>query len=326
MSHIPIQIKGGVGEFWRDNGKIIFPFLFAIGICILGEILVPGFMKLGPMLLRIKVAAFLGIIALAQVTVIISGGGGIDLSIGNLATLGVVFSAVIMKGRNEYIIPAILCVAAFGLILGLINGYFVAYIRIHPLVVTMAMGLIAYGIVLIYGQGRKMVGNPAPIIDFLANGRILGFPVIILIWIFLILFADFILRRTRTGQKLFSVGTNDTAATLAGVNVKTFRLWVYAVSGIISTIFGVLLLGYVHQPYWDIGEDYVFPSVIASTIGGVAITGGSGSYLGSMGGALVFTFLQSLLVSLRMEEAFKQALFGLILIILLIAYSRESRR
>lgn len=321
-----IQVSGGFSEFWRENGKVVSSFLIAIGLCLVGAMLVPGFLEIGHLLLMIKAAAFLGIIALAQVTVILSGGGGIDISVGTIASIGVLFSAVIMKGRAEYILPAIAAVGALGLILGLVNGYLIAYLKIHPLIMTMAMTSVATGIIIIYSQGRKIVGSPAPMIEDLANGRVFGFPVVILLWIVLVIVADFILLRTRTGQKLLSVGTNDVAATLSGVNVDFFRLLVYGVSGLVSALFGLLLLGYVHQAFWDIGNSYMFPSVIVCTIGGVLITGGSGRYLGSMGGALVFTFLQSLLVSLRMEEAFKQALFGLILIILLIAYSRERRR
>jgi ribose transport system permease protein len=108
--------------------------------------------------------------------------------------------------------------------------------------------------------------------------------------------------------------------------VRFFRIRVYAVSGLISALFGVLLLGYVHNAFWNIANDYMFPSVIACTIGGIAMTGGGGRYLGSVAGALVFSFLQSLLVTLAMPEAYKQALFGIILIGLLIAYSREKKR
>ena len=326
MNDLAVQVRGSYSEFWRDNGKVISSFLIAIAVCIAGAILVPGFLEPGHVLLMMKAAAFLGIIALAQVTVIISGGGGIDISVGTIASVGVLFSAVIMKGRNEFIIPAVLAVGALGLILGLANGYMIAYLKIHPLIMTMAMSSVATGIIIIYGQGRKIVGSPAPIIEALANERIFGFPVVILIWFGLVAIADFVLLRTRTGQKLLSVGSNEVAATLSGVNVNLFRLGVYGVSGVISILFGVLLLGYVHQAFWDIGNNYMFPSVIVCTIGGIVITGGSGRYLGSVGGSLVFTFLQSLLVSLRMEEAFKQALFGLILIALLIAYSRESKR
>ena len=143
MGDTSIQVSGGFSEFWRGNGKVISSFLIAAGLCIVGGVLVPGFMEIGHLLLMMKAAAFLGIIALAQVTVIVSGGGGINISVGTIASIGVLFSAVIMKGRPEFIIPAFLAVGALGLILGLINGYLIAYLKIHPLIMTMAMTSVA---------------------------------------------------------------------------------------------------------------------------------------------------------------------------------------
>jgi ribose transport system permease protein len=322
----PLASKGSFSEFWSLNKPLISSFIIVIVLTILGEILVPGFAAPGHLLLMVKAAAFIGIICLAQATVIFSGGGGIDLSVGHIATLGVFFGAIFMNGKNEYIIPAVLAVGVIGLILGLVSGYFVAYIKIHPLIVTVAMGLIAYGIVIIYGQGRRIVGSPAPIVEFLANGRVFGFPVIIIVWGLFVVVADFILLRTRTGQALLSVGANDVAANLSGVKVNFFRLLVYGASGVISAVFGILLLGYIHQPFWDVGVTYIFPSVIAAVIGGVAITGGSGRYLGSVGGALVVTVLNSLLISVKMDASYRQAIFGLVLIGILLAYAREDRQ
>jgi ribose transport system permease protein len=107
--------------------------------------------------------------------------------------------------------------------------------------------------------------------------------------------------------------------------VPFFRLWVYGFSSMLSTAFGALLLGYVHTVFLDVGNQYMFPSVVACAIGGISLAGGSGSYVGTFGGALVYTFLLSFLVTVNMDESLRKALFGVILIVLLIVYARSTR-
>jgi ribose transport system permease protein len=115
---------------------------------------------------------------------------------------------------------------------------------------------VATGIIVAFAQGRKLLGTASPALEAIVNGKINGFHVIILLWIGLTIAAEFILRRTRTVQTLLSVGTNETAATLSGVRVKSFRLGVYGFSGMMSALFGGLRnrwdlpCGGAGQLYW----------------------------------------------------------------------------
>jgi ribose transport system permease protein len=320
-----LPYRKGFGEFWRDNGKTITPFIIAALILVTGSLINPGFATMNATLIRIKVASFFGIIAIAQTTVILSGGGGIDVSVGTIASMGTLFSASIMQGGQNSTLLGILAVAAMGLTLGLVNGYFIAYLKIHPLIMTLAMSFVATGIIVAFAQGRKLLGTASPALESVVNGKISGFHIIILLWIVLTLIAEFILLRTRTGQTLLSVGTNDKTAVLSGVKVKSFRLGVYGFSGMMSAIFGALLLGYVHTVFLDVGDSYLFPSVVVCAIGGISLAGGSGSYIGTFGGALVYTFLLSFLVTVNIDESLRKTLFGLILIALLIVYSRSNK-
>jgi ribose transport system permease protein len=320
-----LPFRTGFAEFWRDNGKNITPFVIAGLILIAGQIASSGFAEIGHLLLMIKVASFVGILAIAQTTVILSGGGGIDVSVGTMASMGALFSATIMHGGEGSTLLALIVVALMGLALGVVSGYMIAYLRIHPLIMTLAMSYVVVGIIIAFAQGRKLLGTASPALEVIVNGKIGGFHVIILIWLALTIIAELILRRTRTGQKLLGVGTNETAATLSGVNVPFFRFWVYGLSGAISSLFGALLLGYVHTVFLDVGNQYMFPSVVACAIGGISLAGGSGSYVGTFGGALVYTFLLSFLVTVNMDESLRKALFGAILIVLLVVYSRSTR-
>ena len=314
-----------VSEYWRDFGKIAMSFLMLIALLIAGSIVSRGYSEMVNLLLRMKVASFVGILGMVQATIIITGGGGIDVSVGTMASLGALFGASVMQGRNEMALPAMLLAAAMGLVLGLINGYMIAYMQIHPLIQTLAMSYVITGIIVAYSQGKMLLGKPAPMIESLANGKIGAWYVIILIWMVLVMLMELMLRHTKTGHKLLCVGANDKAALLSGVNVQAFRMKVYGFSGLVSAVFGVILLGYVHTVYLDVGNQYMFPSVVACAIGGISLAGGSGSYVGVFGGTLVYTFLQSFLVTINMNEAWRKAFFGIILVVVLVIYARSNK-
>jgi ribose transport system permease protein len=321
-----IPYRKTLGEYWRDFSKEVISLLLMVVLVVVGAIVNKGSADWTYLLVRIKVASFIGIIALIQATVILSGGGGIDVSVGTMASMGALFGASIMQGRNEMLVPALLVVGAAGLILGFVNGYMIARLRIHPLIQTLAMSFVITGIIVAYSQGRMLLGKPSPIVENLVNNRIGPIHIITVAWVVLAVGMELLLRRSRTGRKLTALGTNEKTALLSGMNVSSFKVGIYAFSGLCSSLFGVLVLGYVHTVYLDVGNQYLFPSVVACTIGGISLSGGAGSYIGALGGALVYIFLQSFLVTINMNEAWRKVIFGLILVIVLMVYSRNQRQ
>jgi ribose transport system permease protein len=312
-----------LAEYWRDFNKELISLLLTLLLILVGGLVSQGYSDIAHMILRAKVAAFVGIIGVIQATVILSGGGGIDVSLGTMASLGALFGASIMQGRNEMLVPALLVIAAAGLALGLVNGLMITRLRIHPLIQTLAMSYVITGIIIAYSQGRKLLGRPSPVLEDLVNNKVGPVYIIILVWLGVVILMEFLLRRSRVGRKLTAVGTSERTALLSGIDVSAMRTAVYAFSGMCSSLFGALALGNVHTVYLDVGNQYLFPSVVACTIGGVSLAGGSGSFVGVLGGALVYTFLQSFLVTLNIDEAWRKVLFGLILVAVLVAYSRN---
>jgi ribose transport system permease protein len=321
-----VPYRRNVGEYWRDFNKEIISLLITLLLVVVGGAISQGYSDINYMVLRIKVAAFVGIIGVIQAAVVMSGGGGIDVSVGTMASLGALFGASIMQGRNEMLVPALLFIAAAGFFLGLVNGYMITRLRIHPLIQTLAMSYVITGIIVAYSQGRMLLGKPSPILESLVNNKVGPFYMIILVWIGVVLLMEFLLRRSKIGRKVTAIGTNEKAALLSGINVSAVRIGVYAFSGLFSSLFGALALGNVHTVYLDVGNQYLFPSVVACTIGGISLAGGSGSFVGVLGGALVYTFLQSFLITLNIDEALRKVLFGLILVIVLVAYSRNQKQ
>ena len=150
-------------------------------------------------------------------------------------------------------------------------------------------------------------------------------PNVILLWIVVIVIATLFLFRKRWGAVLFGVGANSLTAELSGINVKRFRMFVYAICGAISAFAGFLILGYTGTPYLNLGAPYVMSSIAAVAVGGISLAGGSGSYLGTVIGCILLTTLSSILVALRTTEAVRQIVYGSLLFVIVVAYTRRKK-
>jgi ribose transport system permease protein len=125
---------------------------------------------------------------------------------------------------------------------------------------------------------------------------------------------------------LYGVGANDRAAELLGIRIRRVRLVAYGMSGMLSALSGILLLGYVQNPDIALSARYVLLCVIAVIIGGISFGGGGGSYLGAVAGAIFLQSLLSILVTLQIKDGLRQMITGLVLLALLFAYTRRTRR
>jgi ribose transport system permease protein len=313
------------------SNRIVFAYLLAVVLMILGGLLVPGFLAFKHIMTVIQASCFLGIITLGQCIVIISGKEGLDLSVGGIFVLGIVISAAIMNGVNANIPLAVVAVLAAGFLLGLVNGFGVSYLSISPLIMTLAWGTAVGGIALFTTQGVH-IGKAAPLLEtvglgaltFAVGGVKIIIPWLVIIWIVLIVVAQLVLTRTTAGKVLYGIGANNRAAALSGVRTKVFRMMVYGVSGALSSTAGMLMLGYVGQPNINLGSTYVLPSAVAAIIGGISLSGGGGSYLGAVAGAIFLTTLDSILATLQFGEGGRQVIIGIVLLLLLLSYTRKK--
>ncbi|MCL6444636.1 MAG: ABC transporter permease [Alicyclobacillus sp.] len=308
----------------RLSSRVTFAFLMAIALLLIGGITTPGFLQPSHVLTILSISAFLGIIALAQTIVIISGGEGIDLSIGSFVSLGAVMSSKIINGANEHLWQAILAVMVTGLVLGAVNGVGIAYFGIPPLVMTLAMSSVIQGLAIVYTNGQP-TGQAAPALAALGTGTTAGVPNILIAWILIGVVAVLAFTRTRWGSVMFGVGANPLVAQLAGARSNLNRASAYALGGMIAMLGGLCLLGYTGTSYLDLGSSYVMTSIMAVVIGGVSLAGGTGSYLGTMAGAVVLTTLSSILVTLQLGDGGKQVVYGAMLLGILAVYSLRNK-
>ncbi|QJD87350.1 ABC transporter permease [Cohnella herbarum] len=305
------------------NHKVLIAYLLALLIFVAGQIISPGFGEFSNIMNVLNISALLGFIALAQMLVVMSGGEGIDLSVGAMASLGAVMSSQIIGGLDGNLPLAVIVVLLIGFLIGCVSGLGISYFKVPPLVMTLAMASVIQGGALVYTNGQPK-GMASPLLKELGTGRTAGIPHLVLLWIVIAVIVAVFLLRTKWGKVLYGLGTNQLTTELSGVRTKVVRTVVYGASGAISAIGGMLLLSYTGTAFLDIGATYMLPTVIAVVIGGISLAGGLGSYNGTVAGAILLTSLSSILITMNITEGGRQIVYGVILLLLLIAYGRQK--
>jgi ribose transport system permease protein len=218
---------------------------------------------------------------------------------------------------------ALLTVLIVGAAIGFVNGLGVTFLRIAPLVMTLGMAGVVTGLIVLITQGN-VSGSIAPVMtQVIARPVFLGIPGAITIWAIFGLLMWLLLQRTAFGKYLFAIGTNRTTARLSGVNVTGMVLATYSLAGALSALGGFLVVGNTGVVHIRIGDPFLFPSIAAVAVGGTLLSGGKGSYWGTMAGALVLTLITSLLTTMQMPESVRRMVLGATLLIMISIYGRQ---
>jgi ribose transport system permease protein len=255
--------------------------------------------------------------------------GGIDLSVGALlAVAGVISASLAERGLFVALVAAVGCTT----LLGLVNGVVIAKARIQPFIVTLAMMIAARGLALAYtGEQSVRVGREALGFTELGRGKIdLGvfsvpYPVLILVFAFLLGWV--VLNYTRFGRHVFSIGDNEEAARLMGLNVGRVTLGVYALSGALAGLAGVILASRLGAGQPVAGVGWELDAIAAVVVGGTLLTGGQGG----VGSTLIGVLLLGVIFNIFNLEGdispwWQLVLRGLILLVVVIVQNRLSRR
>jgi ribose transport system permease protein len=318
---------GTPGEVARRaiRNPIVLSGLLAVLLFVVGEQISPGFAAYGQILSVLRIAAFLGIIAAGQTIVIISGGEGIDLSVGKVATFAAIVAARVIEGQDGMLVTGVVVAVGLSALIGMTNGLGIAFLRIPPLVMTLGMIGVVQGIILVYTGGQP-AGRAAPLLSTLVSGRtVFGIPGVLWVWLVVGALVILTLRRTPFGWRVYGMGANREAAYLSGINVRGTIVAVYTLSSALAAVGGIFLLGYTETVFLNLADPYMLPSIAAVVIGGTTLAGGVGGYAGTAVGAIVLTVLQSLLTTMRMDAPGRQIVNGLVLLLLLSVYGRQRR-
>ena len=259
-------------------------------------------------------ASFLIVVAFGQGLVILVG--GLDLSVASMITLGGVLSTTLVGNYDvgAWSLPAVI---AFCGVLGALNGIGVGYLRIPPFIMTMAMGVIVYSGSLGYTKGSPRGSSPELFV-YLMKAQWLGFPVVIVFVVLFALSGWFVQRQTAFGRRLYAVGSNQAAAFIAGVRVRRIVMSAYVVSAISAGFTGMMLAGYSNGATLRMGDSYLLPSIAAVVVGGSSILGGRGSFIGTVGGAILLTALSTIIQALGVPQGWRTVIEGMIILVALL--------
>lgn len=293
-----------------------------VALVIVLQIVQPGIVTAEWVGVIIRQAVPLAILAGCQTLAMLTG--GIDLSVGAVASMAAFVMATQVNGQGAVV--AILMALVVAALAGLITGIGVGVFKVHPLIMTLGMSLVVLGFVAVYQLATVLSGVVIPeVVLWLGAGTTLEFlPNSLFLFVPLAALILFGLRRTGYGRLLFAIGDNEIAARLAGVRVWQVHVALYTLSALLAAVAGFLVAGLNKTASPALVEQAVLPSVAAAVIGGTSILGGRGGYAGTIVGALILTLLTTLLTVLEMPEAMRQVLFGAIIVIVAAAYTRVT--
>jgi ribose transport system permease protein len=305
-----------------DNPLIplVLLLLLLVGVLV---ILNPGVLSLFWLGNTLKIAIPLAMLAACQTLTMLTG--GIDLSAGTVATITAFVAATLAPILG---VPTAIAIAlACAVLVGLVNGFGVAIARVHPLIMTLGTALIATGCLLVFQ--RFVIATGVLIPDFLiwlGTGRSLGLPNSLILFVPFAVLIIWAQRRTGFGRLLYAIGSNEAAARLSGVRVWQVQFSLYALSGVIAGLTGLLYLGQIKTASLSLALPLDLPSVAAAVIGGTSIFGGRGGYGGTIIGALILTVLTTMLTLMQIPEGGRRILFGLIILAVTALYIRLTDR
>lgn len=263
-----------------------------------------------------------GLIAFGMTGVILTG--SIDLSVGSVLGLSAMLCASMIRAG----VPAgfaLLIALALGLGMGAVSGLLVTKGRLQPFIATLVTMQIFRGLTLIYSGGKPIsnIGGSA-IIKGIRVGSFLKIPAPV--WILLIVFAIyfFVLNNTTFGRKVYAVGSNQDAAELTGVNSSKVKIIIYAVSGLLSALAGIILLSRLGSAQPTLGEGYEMDAIAATVLGGTSMNGGRGKLYGTLIGVLIIAVLSNGLNILGVSSYSQDVVKGVV-ILLAVWFERDSK-
>lgn len=266
----------------------------------------------------------LGITAIGQTFAILVA--SIDLSVANLISVSAVLASYIMAGETSMIMPAIAVVIPIGVLVGLINGLVITRLEVNPLIATLGMALILQGA--LSASFTNFAGSVPEAFQVFAYGQIAGMPIALIFLAALTLLAWWLLRFTRFGSNIYSVGGNAEAARLAGIKTNRVIIWAHVICSVCATIAGLYLASRLRSGAPWIGRDGVYDleSIAVVVIGGTLLAGGRGGVWGTIAGVMVFSLIDSIFNLVGVDAFAKQILRGMIIVAAVAAYAMRSRQ
>jgi ribose/xylose/arabinose/galactoside ABC-type transport system permease subunit len=308
--------KAMVGDFMVRYGI----YVALLALFIIASIASPAFLRPTNLLNLVRQASALGIMAIGQTFVVLTG--GIDLSVASLAATTNVVAATMMNGQDRMVLPAVLATSAIAMGVGLINGLLITKRKIPPFIMTLGMMILLQGARFVYSGGVPRGSIPAGL-RFIGIGNVGSIPVPVILLTLLAIAGALVLNRTTFGRKIYAVGGNKEAARLSGINVNAVIIAAYVLCSVLAMVSGLVLTGYIGLTDIWVARGYDLDSVAAVVVGGTLLEGGRGGIGGTIAGVMILAILFNLVNLLNLDVETQLVVKGVVIILAVALYSRR---
>lgn len=318
--------KRDVAGFLKRQLQQSLAFGTLVVLVIFFAIASPNFFTFSNIATVLLSTAVIGILALGTTFVIITG--GIDLSLGTGMALCAVMTGVFITNWGLPVWVGILGGIATGVLMGLVNGLNVTFLRLPPFIATLAMMMIAGGLALVIsGVAPIYFSSSAPDFKKIALGTIIpGIPNAVLITAVLAIIAAIVLSKTLLGRYTFAIGSNEEAARLSGVDTRRWTIFIYMFAGAFTGIAGIIIASRLDSAQPQIGTGYELQAIAAVIIGGTSLLGGRGSILGTVIGALIMSVLVNGLRIMSIQTEWQNVVVGIVVLLAVFLDSLRNRQ
>ncbi|MCO1657753.1 ABC transporter permease [Pseudonocardia humida] len=315
----------GAPRTLRDRLQQLLAFAGLIVIFAFFSILSPVFSSYGNVTNILFSTVVIGTLALGTTFVIITG--GIDLSIGTGMALCAVMSGVLIVNSGLPVPVGVLLTILFGGLIGLVNGFNVAVLGLPPFIATLAMMLVAQGLALVVSNSAPIYFTDSPGYIDISIGTLIpgsGFPNAVVILLIAAVVAGVLLSRTVLGRYAFSIGSNEEATALSGIDVRRWKIIIYTLAGLFTGLAGIMISARLGSAQPATGMGYELQAIAAVVIGGTSLSGGRGSIVGTVIGALIISVLNNGLQIMSIPQEWQNVILGCV--ILVAVYADQARK
>jgi len=298
----------------------LLAFASLLGLLIFFSVASPNFLQTDNLVSILQSTAVNGVLAVACTFVIITA--GIDLSVGTMMTFCAVMAGVVLTYWGMPIYVGIAAAIFFGALCGATSGLLIAKLKIPPFIATLGMMMLLKGLSLVISGTKPIYFNDTPDFPAISQDSLIGYfipsvpiPNAVLILFVVAVLASIILNKTIVGRYTFALGSNEEAVRLSGVNVVFWKVVVYALSGAICGIAGLLIASRLNSAQPALGQGYELDAIAAVVIGGTSLSGGAGTIMGTIIGAFIMSVLINGLRILSVAQEWQTVVTGVIIIL-----------
>jgi ribose transport system permease protein len=308
-------------RFLSQNKSLIGLIVLVVAVSLAS----PDFLDVGNLLNVLRQTSINAVIAMGMTFVILTA--GIDLSVGAILALCGAFAASLIAGGSSLLIAMVLVLLA-GIVLGALSGLVITYGAVQPFIATLVSMTVLRGAVLVFTNGTPIDSSGAAASDAfgsLGDGYVFGIPIPVIAAAIVFVACWVALTQTRFGRYVYAIGGNENVARLSGVNVTLITIAVYAVSGLLSAVAGVILTARLESAQPTAGLGYELDAIAAVVVGGTSLAGGIGSMTGTLIGALIIGVLNNALNLMDVSSYYQMIAKGAVILLAVLVDRRGAQ-